>query len=97
VEDVVSAVPEEGVFRFKEVVHPSSHGTLRVVVNDPADVPAVHALFQQMGCSTEQSHLPRLIAIDVPPSVSWNELKRVLDSGREQERWGYEEACLAEP
>ena len=31
VEDVVSAVPEEGVFRFKEVVHPSGHGTLRVV------------------------------------------------------------------
>ncbi len=95
--DVVSAVPEEGVFRFKDVVQTSGHGTLRVVVHDPSDVPAVHALFKQMGCSTEQSHLPRLIAIDVPPSVSWDELKRVLDSGREQERWGYEEACLAEP
>ncbi len=97
VEDVVSAVPEEGVFRFKEVVQPSGHGTLRVVVYDPSDVPAVHALFKQMGCSTEQSHLPRLIAIDVPPSVSLDELKRMLDAGREQERWGYEEACLAEP
>ncbi len=97
VDDVVSAVPEEGVFRFKDVVQPSGHSTLRVVVYDPSDVPAVHALFKQMGCSTEQSHLPRLIAIDVPPSVSLDELKRVLDSGREQERWGYEEACLAEP
>lgn len=97
VEDVVSAVPEEGVFRFKEVVQPSGHSTLRVVVYDPSDVPAVHALFKQRGCSTEQSHLPRLIAIDVPPAVSLDELKQVLDSGREQERWGYEEACLAEP
>ena len=97
VEDVVSAVPEEGVFRFKEVVQSSGHSTLRVVVYDPADVPAVHALFKEMGCSTEQSHLPRLVAIDVPPSVPLDELKRVLESGSEQERWGYEEACLAEP
>jgi hypothetical protein len=40
------------------------------------------------------SHLPRLIAIDVPPSVSLQELKKVLDAGQEQDRWGYEEACL---
>jgi hypothetical protein len=46
VNDIVSAVPEESVFRFKEVVHPSGHSTIRVIVYDPSDVPAVRAHFQ---------------------------------------------------
>jgi hypothetical protein len=95
--DVVSAVPEEGVFRFKEVVQPSDHSTIRVVVHNPDDVPAVRDLFMRMGCSTERSHLSSLIALDVPPAVSMEALKKVLNSGQEQGRWGYEEACLAEP
>jgi hypothetical protein len=97
VDDIVSATPEEGVFRFKEVVHPSGHSTVRVVVYEPSDVPTVRALFKQLGCSTELSHLPRLLAVDVPPAVSLDKLKEVLNSGRDQGRWGYEEACLAQP
>jgi hypothetical protein len=97
VDDIVSAVPEEGVFRFKEVVHPSGHSTLRVVVYDQAEVSAARELFKQLGCSTELSHLPRLFAVDVPPSVSLDTLREVLDAGKRQDRWGYEEACLAEP
>jgi hypothetical protein len=97
VNDIVSAVPEEGVFRFKEVVHPSGHSTIRVIVYDPSNVSAARAHFQQLGCSTEQSHLPRLIAIDVPPTVSLEKLRQQLDSGKEAEQWGYEEACLGQP
>jgi hypothetical protein len=94
VNDIVSATPEEGVFRYKEVVRPSGHGTIRLIVSEASDVPAVRDLFRHLGCPSELSHLPRLIAVDVPPSVSLQELKKVLDSGQEQDRWGYEEACL---
>jgi hypothetical protein len=94
--DLVSATPEEGAFRFQEVVHPSGHSTLRVAISEAADVPAVRALFEQKGCSVEQSHLPRLIAIDVLPSVPLESLRPVLETGREQGRWDYEEACLAD-
>ncbi|MET0403628.1 MAG: DUF4265 domain-containing protein [Cystobacter sp.] len=97
VNDIISAVPEEKAFRFKEVAQPSGHSTLRVVVHDADDVAAARALFRQLGCSTELSHLPRLLAVDVPPAVSLEELKQVLESGRHQDRWGYEEACLAQP
>ncbi len=33
--------------------------------------------------------------MDAPPSVSLTELRAMLDEGEAQERWGYEEACLA--
>ena len=95
VEDIVSAEPEAGMLVYKEVVHPSGHGTFRVVVYDHDEVPGVRGLFKQLGCSTEQSHLRGLIAVNVPPSVPWDDLKRVLDTGRAQDRWDYEEACLA--
>jgi hypothetical protein len=94
VNDIVSAAPEEGVFRYKEVVQPSGHGTIRLIVSETSDVQAVRDLFRQLGCSSELSHLPRLIAVDVPPSVPLQELKKVLDAGQEQDRWGYEGACL---
>ncbi len=93
VNDIVSATPEE-IFRYKEVVRPSGHGTIRLIVSETSDVQAVRDLFRQLGCSSELSHLPHLIAVDVPPSVSPQELKKVLDAGQEQDRWGYEEACL---
>jgi hypothetical protein len=94
--DLVSATPEEGAFLFQDVVQASGHSTLRLAISEAADVPAVRALFEQKGCSVEQSHLPRLIALDVPPSVPLGSLRPVLMAGQEQGRWDYEEACLAE-
>jgi hypothetical protein len=96
VDDIVSAQEEGGVLRYREVVQPSAHSTLRVIVYDEAEVARVRALFSEKGCSTELSHIPGLIAIDVPPAVSLEALKPILDEGRAQERWDYEEACLAE-
>jgi uncharacterized protein DUF4265 len=94
--DIVSVTQEEGALCFQDVVQPSGHSTLRVAISEAADVPAVRALFEQKGCSVEQSHLPRLIAVDVPPSVPLESLRPLLEAGRGQGRWDYEEACLAE-
>ena len=96
VDDIVSATLEGEVLQYSDVVQPSGHSTLRVIVYDESQVAEVRALFKQMGCSTELSHIPGLIAIDVPPSVSLDVLKPVLDEGRAKDRWDYEEACLAE-
>jgi hypothetical protein len=92
--DIVSAIPEQGLLKFKEVVKPSGHSTLRLIVYDEAEVPSVLEQFGKLGCTNEKSHIPGLIALDVPPSVSLEALRQVLDSGMEQGRWDYEAACL---
>jgi hypothetical protein len=97
VDDVVAAIPDRGVLQYKDVVQPSGHSTLRIIVYEESQAAEVRALFKRMGCSTELSHVPGLIAVDVPPSVSLESLRRMLDEGRSQGRWDYEEACLAEP
>ncbi|HYO52303.1 DUF4265 domain-containing protein [Archangium sp.] len=92
--DIVSADPEQGLLKFKEVVKPSGHSTIRLIVYDEAEVPSVLEHFEKLGCTNEKSHIPGLVALDVPPSVSLDALRQVLDSGMEQKRWDYEEACL---
>jgi hypothetical protein len=93
--DVVSAIPEGGELRFQQVVRPSGHRTLRLIIYDKEQVPAVRKLLEERGCASEGSHIPGLISVDVPPSVSLAMLRSLLDAGEAQERWGYEEACLA--
>lgn len=96
VNDIISAEDEGGVLWYREVVQPSAHSTLRVIVYDENEVAQVRALFKEKGCPTELSHIPGLFAMDVPPEVPLEALKPLLDEGRAQERWDYEEACLAE-
>ncbi|HYO58478.1 DUF4265 domain-containing protein [Archangium sp.] len=95
--DVVSAVSEGGELRFQKVVRPSGHSTLRLIIYDKGEVPAVRKLLEERGCASEGSHIPGLISVDVPPSVSLAMLRPMLDEGEAQERWGYEEACLGGP
>lgn len=92
--DVVTAEPEGGMWRFKQVVRRSGHATLRLIIYDVVEVPAVIERFAKLGCLSERSHIPGLIALDVPPSTSWTEVKQLLTEGEAEERWGYEEAYL---
>jgi len=93
--DIVSASAEQKELRFREVVRPSGHHTLRLIIYDEGEVSSVIALLKNMGCAVERSHIPGLVSVDVPPDVSLAVLRPVLDEGEAQERWGYEEACLA--
>ncbi|MFP2906906.1 DUF4265 domain-containing protein [Pyxidicoccus sp. 3LFB2] len=92
--DVVSALAVNQELQFRQVVRPSGHATLRLIIYDEEDVASVKALLEQQGCSIERSHIPGLISVDVPPAVSLSALKPLLDEGEARERWGYEEACL---
>ncbi len=96
-EDVVSAVrKDDGTLGFVEVVRPSGHGTLRVIVYEESDAPGLRRELEEIGCDTERSHIPNLFAVDVPPSVSLEAVRHLLDADTASERWEYEEACLGE-
>jgi hypothetical protein len=92
--DVVAADPEKGMWRFRKVVRRSGHATLRLIIYDVAEVSPVIERFARLGCLSERSHIPGLIALDVPPSTPWTEVKQLLTEGEAEDLWGYEEACL---
>lgn len=65
--DIVSATAEQQELRFQEVVRPSGHSTLRLIIYDEKDIPSVGALLEELGCTIERSHIPGLLSVDVPP------------------------------
>lgn len=92
--DVVSAEREGNELHFKEVVRPSDHSVLRVIVHDPSKVGEMHDKLNELGNDTEQSHLPSLLTVDVPPAVDLQKVLDFLNVGETDGRWTYEEASI---
>jgi hypothetical protein len=50
-----------------------------------------------LGCESEQSHIPKLVAVEIPGTVSMAQVAAMLDEGAETGRWEYRKACCAIP
>jgi hypothetical protein len=92
--DIVRAEQEEGELRFKELVHPSTNSVIRLYVSNVLEVKAVRESFHQLGCESEQSHIPKLIAIEIPSKIPISTVAALLDEGAASGRWEYEQGVL---
>jgi hypothetical protein len=94
--DIVAATPDEGgMLRFSGLVTASGHSTVRLWFEDEADVPVVREHLRQMGCESELD-LPRLAAVDIPPTIPYNAVRRFLDEQAAAGVFEYEEGCLGQ-
>ena len=50
-----------------------------------------------MGCSSEVSHVARLIAVDLPPEADGKMVMDWLAAGEERGDWEYEETSIWTP
>lgn len=95
--DVVTAEEQQdGVIEFREVVRPSGHSTVRVLLHDEAGADGARQQFAGLGCAWEGSHLPSLFAVDIPPEVDYRAVRRLLREGAAVSRWEFEESSLAD-
>ena len=92
--DVISAAPRDGELIFANLLRPSRHSTIRVIVFDKALVPEVRRSLRDLKCATELSHVSGLIAIDCPPEASIQAVRVFLEEGEEAGRWEYEESAI---
>lgn len=92
--DVVTAREEDAMLVFQEVVHPSGHSTIRVVVPNVADMQTVQETLQAFGCAIEMSHLPNLLSVDVPENADYTAVRAYLEQGERDTRWEYEEGAI---
>lgn len=94
--DVVSAHENDGFLVFDKLIQSLGHSTFRVVVYDRADVKTVRDTLKSMGCACEQSHIPSLFSVDVPPKIDLSLIQAYLAQGVSEEKWDYEAACLVQ-
>ena len=92
--DIVLAEEIGGELRFKDIVRPSLNSVLRLYVSDMADVQIVRNSFRDLGCPSEQSHIPALIAVEIPGTVAFAPIAALLAEGEQLGRWEYEEGVL---
>ncbi|HYO55628.1 DUF4265 domain-containing protein [Archangium sp.] len=96
--DIVAARPDaSGVLWYSELIRPSGHSTLHLWFSHEKDVESVREALRQMGCASEVSDLPRLVAVDVPPDVPYENVKAFLEQGESARQFEYQEACLGFP
>lgn len=94
VEDTISAKKIDGCFYFDELLEPSGHSTVRIWFADEKEVQPVRDTLKSMGCDTELSDQSRLVAVDIPSNVQYENIRVYLDTGEADGRWDYQEACL---
>lgn len=92
--DLVKVRAVQGELHFEDVVQYSGHGTIRIIIYDTSEVQAVRDAVKHLGCPSELSHVPGLIAVDLPPEAALAELRKFLGRGGDSGRFDYEEAAV---
>jgi Domain of unknown function (DUF4265) len=101
--DIVAAEQTNGGLVFRDLIQPSGHSTVRVVVfRGDRNEEQVRALIAELreslkalGCSTELSHIPNLFSVDIPPEVHYSSVSAFLSQKEAVGILEYEEACVA--
>ena len=93
--DIIKVEEEDGELYFEELIMPSGHSTIQMIIYNVDSVEEIGDQLVLLGCDWEGSHLPGYISVDVPNSIPYASIKEYLDSGLLSERWDYNEACLA--
>jgi hypothetical protein len=92
--DLISAKDDLGELIFTEVVQPSSNTVFRLYVSDAAEMQTIRDTLKELGCESELSNLPKLVAVEVPGSVKFGPVARFLEKGEESGKWRYEEGVF---
>lgn len=93
--DRIEAIGTEGPPVFRRVLRRSGHSTVRVVFHEAGKVDEILDACVACGCQWEQSHVPSLYAIDVPPDAPLREILDRLQAEEDSGTLTYEESCLA--
>jgi hypothetical protein len=92
--DVVKIKRKDGRLFFDAVVNESRNSVLRIIAYDEREIARLRQDLNEMGCESELSHIPNLIAVEVPETVCLEDVMSFLDKGEAKERWEYETASL---
>lgn len=96
-EDVVAVNEQDGELYYGGLVSEGGHSTVRVLIAKKDETEDIRAELRAKGCSSEGTGIPGLIAVDVPASVNYHDVREFLDKGEQTGRWEYEEGCVAHP
>lgn len=93
--DIISVEMDEGELYFDNLIKPSGHSTIQMIIFNADKVDQIGAELVNMGCDWEGSHLKGYISIDVPANIAYRKIEQYLKKGLVNKTWDYKEACLS--
>jgi Domain of unknown function (DUF4265) len=97
--DIVLAPQVDGLPTFSRIVAQSGHSTYRLALRDdvPADeFPDLVAGLKDLGCTFERFS-PRMMGVDVPPSVDIYAVYELIERGMSDRHWEFDEVNVEHP
>ena len=91
---VTVVVQPDGMLEYDKTVQSSSNSTIRIIFHDQDQIPIVIKYLNSLGASQEISHIPSLIAFNIPESVDVKILLEYLDNGKNVDLCGCEISAL---
>jgi hypothetical protein len=104
--DVVRATPTENdlVFDFTAIIERGGHSTYMLLMQAAANrVAAYWNLLEELGCSYESMHIVLsigrrlLYSVDVPPTADVYEVYEILERGKDEGVWIFQEGYANVP
>lgn len=92
--DEVCVETIDGELIYRSVHREGGHRTIRLLVGDELQVPRIRDELRALGCPSELSHIPILVAVDVPPAVQASVIRGYLDRSMHAGVFEYEEGCV---
>jgi Domain of unknown function (DUF4265) len=93
--DLIKAKERNGELYAEAMVRESGHSTIRLLFKNSEDVQNTRDQLKEMNCDSELSNYEKLVAVNVPPQVSYKKLILFLDEGEKNGNWEYQEACIS--
>jgi len=93
--DILEVENREGELYVVNLVRGSGHSTVRIIFYNKDDISSTLKELVKMGCDYEGSNISALVSVDIPPEVRYDIVKEYLENGEQNNKWSYEEACLA--
>lgn len=87
---------QEQMLTYRKTVEHSGNSTIQIVLmNKTKDIDSIRDIFHDLGCSSEKLN-DGYFSMEVPASVEYKPIKKLLDELEAAETIGYAEPCLAD-
>jgi hypothetical protein len=94
--DIIAAEEENGELFFDELIQPSGHSVVHIIIFKPEISASIYAILTSFGLKINYLLNNRYLAVDIPLNISYAEVKRFLSKEEESKNLDYREACLSQ-
>lgn len=95
--DLIKAeyVEEDGAYFIEHKIESAGNSTVQLQCTKRQSLIQAKKQLGEMGCECEVSYPKKRVAVNVPKEVDFCNIRLLLDMGKGDNRWEFEEACVS--